>query len=140
MPYKVNEARCHKTTKPRYQVTNWREYDKALQQRGSLTVWVTPEPWLLGMPPRPVGGGARVATRTSPLRPGTCCAWPSAALGGKTEGLLRSLTNLLGLELAVPDHTTFSRRSPGASTAHKARSCRDRFNRPEGVWSPGMAD
>ncbi len=30
-----------------------------------------------------------------------------------TEGLLRSITDLLGLGVGVPDHTTFSRRSPG---------------------------
>ena len=29
----------------------------------------------------------------------------------QTEGLLRSITTLLGVSLAVPDHTTFSRRS-----------------------------
>ena len=31
----------------------------------------------------------------------------------QTEGLLRSISALLGLELGIPDHTTFSRRSPG---------------------------
>ncbi len=31
----------------------------------------------------------------------------------QTEGLLRSLTVLLGLEIGTPGHTTFSRRSPG---------------------------
>jgi len=31
----------------------------------------------------------------------------------QTEGLLRSITDLLGLSVGVPDHTTFSRRSPG---------------------------
>src|SRR5271166_4286085 len=29
--------------KPRHRVTNWREYDAALRQRGSLTVWFTDE-------------------------------------------------------------------------------------------------
>ena len=29
----------------------------------------------------------------------------------QTEGLLRSLLTLLGVSLAIPDHTTFSRRS-----------------------------
>ena len=37
------EARRRKIPRARYKVTNWPEYDKALQQRGSLTVWVTPE-------------------------------------------------------------------------------------------------
>jgi hypothetical protein len=43
MPYKHNEPRRHKILKARYKVSNWREYDRALQQRGSLAVWVTPE-------------------------------------------------------------------------------------------------
>jgi hypothetical protein len=43
MPYSVNKARRQKIPKARYQVKNWREYGQALQQRGSLTLWVTPE-------------------------------------------------------------------------------------------------
>jgi Transposase DDE domain len=43
MPYPVNQARRHPFPKARYQVSNWREYGQALQERGSLTVWVTPE-------------------------------------------------------------------------------------------------
>ena len=43
MPYKHNEPRRHKIPKAKYKVSNWREYGQALQQRGSLTVWVTPE-------------------------------------------------------------------------------------------------
>ena len=41
----------------------------------------------------------------------------------QTEGLPRSLTVLLGTEVGVPDHTTFSRRSPGlALTASRAHA------------------
>ena len=43
MPYKVNEARRHKIPRARYKVMNWPAYDRALQQRGSLTIWVTPK-------------------------------------------------------------------------------------------------
>jgi hypothetical protein len=43
MPYKHTEPHHHKIPKARYKVSNWREYGQALQQRGSLTVWVTPE-------------------------------------------------------------------------------------------------
>src|SRR5215207_9826324 len=43
MPYKANQARRHRIPRARYQVTNWPEYDGALQRRDSLTVWVTPE-------------------------------------------------------------------------------------------------
>ena len=44
----------------------------------------------------------------------------------QTEGLLHSITALLGIDVGVPDHTTFSRRSPGlalaASLAHDQAS------------------
>ena len=35
----------------------------------------------------------------------------------QTEGLLRSLAALLGLSIGIPDHSTFSRRSPGLTLA-----------------------
>ncbi len=43
MPYKADEARRNRILQARYQVTNWPEYDGALQRRGGLTVWVAPE-------------------------------------------------------------------------------------------------
>src|SRR3954469_22734921 len=52
MPYKANETRRHKIPRARYRVTNWPEYDRALQQRGSLTVWVTPEALAAWHPPK----------------------------------------------------------------------------------------
>jgi hypothetical protein len=41
VPYKHNEPRCHKIPKAKYGVCNWREYDEALQQRGSLRALLT---------------------------------------------------------------------------------------------------
>ena len=41
MPFKGNAACRHHIPKPRHRVTNWAEYDAALRQRGSLTVWFT---------------------------------------------------------------------------------------------------
>ena len=58
MPYKANEARRHKIPRARYKVANWPEYDRALQQRGGLTVWVTPEALAAWHPPR-TGGAQR---------------------------------------------------------------------------------
>src|SRR4051812_23614353 len=117
MPYKANETRRHKIPRARYRVTNWPEYDRALQQRGSLTVWVTPEHWAAWRPPKRGRRGrsqtyADIAIETGPL--------PRLAFGRpwrQTEGLLRSLATLLGLDIGVPDHTTFSRRSPGLTLA-----------------------
>jgi hypothetical protein len=52
MPYKANEPRRHKIPRARYKVCNWPEYDRTLQQRGSLTLWVTPEALAAWHPPR----------------------------------------------------------------------------------------
>jgi len=63
MPYKANELRRHKIPQARYEVTNRPEYDRALQQRGSLTVWVTPEALAAWHPPHTGGRGAVAWTR-----------------------------------------------------------------------------
>ena len=44
MRFKANADRRHHIPKQRrHRVTNWRQYDAALRQRGSLTVWFTDE-------------------------------------------------------------------------------------------------
>jgi hypothetical protein len=111
MPYKHNEPRRHKIPKARYRVSNWREYDEALQQRGSLTVWVTPEaleawaPEKSGRRGRPTSYSDIVIETAVMLRLAMGRPWR------QTEGMLRSIIGMLGLDLPVPDHTTLSRRS-----------------------------
>jgi hypothetical protein len=39
----------------------------------------------------------------------------------QTKGLIRSILHLLGLDLAVPDHSTMSRRKVARATADTAR-------------------
>jgi Transposase DDE domain len=117
MPYKGNEPHRHKIPRARYKVTNWPEYDRALQQRGSLTVWVTPAALAAWHPPKTGRRGrspqyADIAIETEHLlRLAFGRPWR------QTKGLLRSLTTLLGLDIGIPDHTTFSRRSPGLALA-----------------------
>jgi hypothetical protein len=72
MPYQAHAARRHKIPQARYRVKNWREYDQAWQNRGSRTVWVTPEA-IAAWHPTPAGkrGRARsysdLAIETGPL-------------------------------------------------------------------------
>jgi hypothetical protein len=42
VPFKTNAPRRHRIPK-QHRVTNWSEYDAALRQRGSLTVWFSDE-------------------------------------------------------------------------------------------------
>src|ERR1700688_722831 len=115
MPYKFNEGRRHKIPKARYRVTNWPEYDAALARRGSVTVWFTEEA-VAAWHARATGerGGqpiySAIAIETSlalrlvfhqPLR--------------QTEGLLRSIADVLGINIAIRDHTTVAGRGGGVT-------------------------
>ena len=111
MPFKASAARRHRIPKQRDRVTNWAEYDAALRRRGSLTVWFTEEAiaaWRAE--PRTTRGGqprySALAIRTAL----TLRAVFRLALR-QTEGLIGLILGLLGLDLAVPDHSTLSRRA-----------------------------
>jgi hypothetical protein len=109
--FKANATHRHRIPKQRHRVTNWAEYDAALRQRGSLTVWFSDEAiaaWRAE--PRTTRGGqahySALAIRTAL----TLRAVFRLALR-QTEGLIGSILQLLGLDLAVPDHSTLSRRA-----------------------------
>jgi hypothetical protein len=100
----------YKYAKSRYRIRNWPEYEAGLRNRGDLTVWLSDaalEAWRAPASGRP--GGQRTYSDLAieaaltirmvfhlPLR--------------QTEGFLRSLADLLLLNLPIPDHTTLSRR------------------------------
>jgi hypothetical protein len=104
-------SRVHPKYKTKYRVSNWAEYDRALVQRGSITLWIS-EDAVASWKPAPTGlrGGQKkfsdhaieiaLALRlvfNLPLR--------------QAEGFLRSVLSLMGIDLESPDHTTLSRRS-----------------------------
>jgi IS5 family transposase len=104
-------SRVHPKYKTKYRVSNWAEYDRALVQRGDITLWFSPDAadsWTPG--PSGKRGGQRKfsdqAIETAlvlrlvfklPLR--------------QAEGFLRSILSLMALDLEAPGHTTISRRS-----------------------------
>src|SRR4051794_22026977 len=111
MPFKANADRRHHIPKQRRRVTNWAEYDAALRQRGSLTVWFTEEAvaaW--EAEPRTTPGGQPHYSDLAITTALTLKAVFRLALR-QTEGLIGSIIGLLGLALSVPDHTTLSRRA-----------------------------
>jgi hypothetical protein len=99
-------SRVHPKYKTKYRVDNWAEYDRALAQRGDITLWISDDAiasW------KPVPTGRRGAQRkfsdhaieavltlrlifNLPLR--------------QAEGFLRSVLSLMALDLEAPDDTT----------------------------------
>ena len=103
-----------KYVKKAYRVRNWHEYEAGLRSRGSLTVWLSLTDGKLA------NWDAR---RPSARKPGRQRKYSNHAIetavalgmvlhlpSRQTEGFLRSLLALLGLNHDVPDHTTISRR------------------------------
>src|ERR687898_2451796 len=113
MPYKANEPRRHKIPRARYRVTNWPDYDRALQRRGSLTVWVTPEALAAWHPPGTGRRGRSQHYSDVAIETGHLLRLAFGRPWRQTEGLLRSLVTLLGLASASPT----TRRSSGAAPA-----------------------
>ena len=96
--------------KKKYKVTNWKEYEESLCNRGSLTLWISPsviKSWKPHMTKRR-GRQQQFSDRAIetilslrlifhlPLR--------------QTEGFVTSIFQSMKLKPPVPDHTTLSRR------------------------------
>ena len=127
VPFKANAAQRHHIPKQQHRVRNSAAYDAALRQRGSLTVWFTDAAiaaWKAE--PRTTRGGQPRYSALAIATALTLRAVFRLALR-QTEGLIGSIFALLGLDLAVPDHSTLSRRAetlevasprPGSTPVH----------------------
>jgi hypothetical protein len=120
------KSRVHPKYKTKYRVGNWAEYDRALVQRGDITLWISTDAtdaW------KPALSGTRGGQRkfsdhaietalmlrlvfTLPLR--------------QAEGFLRSILSLMSVDLEAPDHTP----SPGGVSTSKSISISSRPTSP----------
>lgn len=100
-----------KKPKARYRLRNWPEYNRALVQRGSVTLWLSGEVLRAWHTTERSGkrGHPQTYTDTAILTMATVQELYQLRLR-QTEGLLRSLTSLVGLAVAVPDYSTLCRR------------------------------
>ncbi len=104
-------SRVHPKYKTRYRVDNWPEYERSLVRRGDITLWLLPdavESW------RAMPSGRRGAQRRfsdTAIETAVTLRLLFHLPLRQTEGFLRSLFELMGADLDVPDHTTLSRRS-----------------------------
>jgi len=103
-------------------VTNWRDYDAALRNRGSLTVWFSEEA-LAGwraQPRKTPGGQAHYSSLAIETALTLRAVFKLARR--QSEGLIGSIMQLLAISLPVPDHSTLSRRACGLSVQSRPRS------------------
>jgi hypothetical protein len=98
---------------------NWPEYDAALIQRGSLTVWFTEEAVAAWHAPATGARGGQPIHSAIAIETGLALRLVFHQPLRQTEGLLRSIAEVLGIAIAIPDHTTLSRRSGGLTILQK---------------------
>ena len=121
MPHKFNAARRHKFPKKRYRVTNWAEYTEILRRRGDLTIWVTDDTLKQWRAPRRTTPGGQ--PKYSNIAIETCLTLRTIYKLPlrQTQGLMRSIARLMGVDIPVPDFSTLSRRGLGLRLPAKPR-------------------
>jgi hypothetical protein len=99
--------------KPLYRIKNWREYDQALVQRGSITFWLAED-------------FEKTWRHTGEKQRGSQFDYSDQAIlvmltvkevfhlsNRGVEGFVRSIFRMLKINLPVPDHTTLPKRGKG---------------------------
>lgn len=99
-----------KSAKPDYRVRNWAQYNKSLIQRGSVTLWISPDverTWFA----EPCGANGRPAVYSDAAMTAVACIRSVFRLPLRmTQGFLESLFARIGSPLPVPNYTTIARR------------------------------
>ncbi len=98
-------------TKATYRIRNWRQYNQALVNRGSLTVWVDQQALDSWNYRGPAQWGAQYVYSDAAIR---CLLTLRAVFHlplRATQGMAASVFELMGLDLEVPHYSTLSRRA-----------------------------
>nr|AFV27405.1 Transposase [Vibrio coralliilyticus] len=114
-----NSSRRHHIRKMKFKVTNWSEYEAGLCQRGSLTLWMTPEALSSWQAPKRTTRGGQPRYSDLAIETALMLGLVFGLRLRQTEGLRTSVLKLTGLGLAVPDHSTLSRRAVKPRTPNK---------------------
>ncbi len=105
------KSRVHPKYKTKYRVNSWTEYDRALVQRGDITLWIS-EDAIESWKPAPTGlRGAQWKFSDHAIETALTLRLVFKLPLRQAEGFLRSVLFLMGVNLEAPDHTTLSRRS-----------------------------
>jgi hypothetical protein len=100
----------YKYAKSRYRIRNWPEYEAGLRRRGDLTVWLSDAALNAWQAPASGNPGGQRTYSDLAIEAALTIRMIFHLPLRQTEGFLRSLADLLEVELPIPDHTTLSQR------------------------------
>ncbi|MFT5199564.1 MAG: hypothetical protein ACI87O_002234 [Planctomycetota bacterium] len=116
------KSRVNPKYRTKYHVTNWADYDKTLVRRGDIMLWVSGDAigeWI----PNPSGRrGAPRKYSDLAIETALTLRWVYGLPLRQAEGFLRSLLQIMRLDLDVPYHTTLSRRNRQLDIALKPKT------------------
>lgn len=121
MPHKFNADRRAKISRQKHRVTNWPDFNESLRRRGDLTVWISDDALGLWAAPRRTTRGGQPSYSDLAIELCLTLGMVFKQPLRQTQGLMRSIAGLLGIDIAVPDFSTLSRRGHGLSLS--ARPC-----------------
>lgn len=100
--------------KTKYRIRNWKEYNRSLRERGSLTFWISEElldNWI--EQEKTAGRGRSPRYTEAAILAMASIKFVFHQAGRQSCGLVASIFQLLKVVLPVPDHSTLSRRMAG---------------------------
>jgi len=124
MPFKYKQPYRHKFKPMKYKVTNWQDYNQALKDRGNITIWFDDtaiKRWYAYKNGKP--GRHRIYSNTAIETAGIIRLVFHLAYR-QTEGFMKSLTKLMGIDLNIPNYSTLSRRLHGLQVRLRSKNNR----------------
>ncbi len=105
------KSRVYPKYKTKYRVENWPEYERALVQRGDVTLWISADATHAWQPAPSGQPGGQQKFSDQAIETALTRRLVFRLPLRQAEGFLRSVLKLMGVNLEAPDHTTLSRRS-----------------------------
>jgi hypothetical protein len=105
------KSRVHPKYKTKYRVCSWADYDRALVQRGDITLWISEDAVASWKPAPSDRRGAQRKFSDHAIETALSLRLVFKLPLRQAVGFLRSALSLMGVDLEASDHTTRSRRS-----------------------------
>jgi hypothetical protein len=100
--------------KTKYRIRNWKEYNRSLRMRGSLTFWISQKLLDNWLEQEETGErGRKPLYSEAAIKAMASMKFVFHQAGRQTCGLVASIFHLLKVALPIPDHSTVSRRMAG---------------------------
>ena len=99
------KSRVHPKYKTKYRVGNWRTYERALIQRGDVTVWFSNDATDMWQPSPSGRPGEQQRFSDLAIETALTLQLVFRLPLRQTEGFLQSVLSLMDVDLEAPDHT-----------------------------------